>query len=129
MKDNKELEIKQNKKHVVLEQAITEGGNALIPFEFEYPNSDLIVEVKLKPITNKELNNIIQEQKINDTSLDIELLKVALFNPDETNVSEKIINELPAGVVAELTQKISNISGLKSSKEEQEIMVKELMGF
>ena len=124
-----ELEIKQTAKFVTLEQAITEGSDALIPYEFNYPNSDLTVEVKLKPITNPELNEAMQQRKLLNSSLDVELLKIALFNPDETPIDEYIISKLPAGVVAELTQKLADISGLKSDKEAQDAMVKELVGF
>ena len=124
-----ELTIEQTAKFVTLEQAITEGTSAFIPYEFEYPNTDLIVEVKLKPITNSELNNAIQQQKISDKSLDIEILKISLFNPDETPVNEESIIKLPAGLVAELVQKIADISGLKQDKEVQDAMVKDLMGF
>lgn len=125
----KELKIKETNKYATLEQAITEGGNALIPFEFDYPNTDLTVEIKLKPVNNKEVNSALQEQKLEDTTFEIELLKASMFNPDETPIDKDIIANLPAGVVSIIAEKIADISGIKTDKEQQDRVMKEVMGF
>lgn len=119
-------------KIVTLEQAITEGADAFIPYEFEYPNLDLIVEVKLKPITSKDVVNVSQKAKLNpDTTEDIELLKLALFNIDETHFDDEIIEKLPAGVTYNLAAKISEVSGidLKKIAQKQSNSIDDLEGF
>lgn len=108
-----ELAINKEKQHVTLEQAILQGGNALVPFEFDYPNTDFVVEVKLKPITSGELSDAGQRAKINpESTVDLEVLKIAVFNVDETSFDDDIIMSLPAGVVFDLVWQIFDISGL-----------------
>ena len=106
-----ELEINSTKNIVTLEQAITEGKDALIPFEFEYPNSDLIVEVKIKPLTTEESQDAGQLAKTSGLPVDIELLKKAVLNPDGTPIPQEILEPLPAGVVTKLILKVSEVSG------------------
>lgn len=106
-----ELEINSTKEHATLEQAITEGKDALIPFEFEYPNSNLIVEVKIKPLTTEESQDAGQLAKMSGIPVDIELLKEAVLNPDGTPIPQEILEPLPAGVVTKLILKVSEVSG------------------
>ena len=106
-----ELEINSTKEHATLEQAITEGKDALIPFEFEYPNSNLIVEVKIKPLTTEESQDAGQLAKMSGIPVDIELLKKAVLNPDGTPIPQEILEPLPAGVVTKLILKVSEVSG------------------
>lgn len=108
-----ELEINQTKNYVTLEQAITEGKDALIPFEFEYPNSDLIVEVKIKPLTTEESQDAGQLAKTSGIPVDIELLKKAVLNPDGSEISEDILLPLPVGVVNKLVFKVVEVSGIE----------------
>lgn len=108
-----ELEINSTKNIVTLEQAVTEGKDALIPFEFEYPNSDLIVEVKLKPLTTEESQDAGQLAKTSGLPVDIELLKKSVFNPNGSRISEEILEPLPAGVVNKLVIKVAEVSGIE----------------
>lgn len=108
----KELKINNEQNFVSLEQAITEGSSALIPYEFEYPNTDLSVEVKLKPITNPELQEVTQASELSGRSLDIELLAIAMFNTDGSSFERELLEKLPAGVVLKLSFKIMDISGM-----------------
>ena len=108
-----ELEINSTKNIVTLEQAVTEGKDALIPFNFEYPNSDLIVEVKVKPLTTEESQDAGQLAKTSGLPVDIELLKKSVFNPDGSSISEEILEPLPAGVVNKLVLKVAEVSGIE----------------
>ena len=108
-----ELEINSTKNIVTLEQAVTEGKDALIPFEFEYPNLDLIVQVKIKPLTTEESQDAGQLAKTSGLPVDIELLKKSVFNPDGSNISEEILEPLPAGVVNKLVFKVAEVSGIE----------------
>ena len=112
-----ELKINTETKPVTLEEAITKGKNALIPYEFKYPNTDMVVEVKLKPVTSQEFNNVAQIAKVNpETTIDVELLKIAVFNIDDTLFDEEIISNLPAGVVFDLSWQICDVSGIDFDK-------------
>lgn len=109
-----ELDINETKHYVTLEQAITEGKDALIPFEFEYPNTDgLMVEVKIKPLTTEESQDAGQLAKVSGLPVDIELLKKAVLNPDGSNISQEIFEPLPAGVVNKLIFKVAEVSGIE----------------
>lgn len=108
-----ELEINSTKNIVTLEQAVTEGKDALIPFEFEYPNLDLIVQVKIKPLTTEESQDAGQLAKTSGLPVDIELLKKSVFNPDGSSISEEILEPLPAGVVNKLVLKVAEVSGIE----------------
>lgn len=108
-----ELEINSTKNIVTLEQAVTEGKDALIPFEFEYPNLDLIVQVKVKPLTTEESQDAGQLAKTSGLPVDIELLKKSVFNPDGSSISEEILEPLPAGVVNKLVLKVADVSGIE----------------
>ena len=108
-----ELEINSTKNIVTLEQAVTEGKDALIPFEFEYPNLDLIVQVKIKPLTTEESQDAGQLAKTSGLPVDIELLKKSVFNPDGSIISEEILEPLPAGVVNKLVLKVAEVSGIE----------------
>lgn len=108
-----ELEINSTKNIVTLEQAVTEGKDALIPFEFEYPNLDLTVQVKIKPLTTEESQDAGQLAKTSGLPVDIELLKKSVFNPDGSSISEEILEPLPAGVVNKLVLKVAEVSGIE----------------
>lgn len=108
-----ELEINSTKNIVTLEQAVTEGKDALIPFEFEYPNLDLIVQVKIKPLTTEESQDAGQLAKTSGLPVDIELLKKSVRNPDGSSISEEILEPLPAGVVNKLVLKVAEVSGIE----------------
>ena len=107
-----EMKINQAQNFVSLEQAITEGTKALIPYSFDYPNTDMVVEVQIRPITNPELTQIAQSSELAGSSIDLELLQIALFNTDGSNFDYELLEKLPAGVVMDLSYKIMDISGM-----------------
>lgn len=112
-----ELKINTETKHITLEEAITKGADAFIPYEFEYPNTDLVVEVQLRPVTSNELANIDAKAKVDpDTTVDLELLKIAVLDLDGEQYPDEIIEKLAAGVVMDLAWKICDISGIDFNK-------------
>jgi hypothetical protein len=106
---NDELKFAENKEIVSLEQAVTNGTKALIPFEFEYPNSDLTVEVALRPIT---LNSLGNTQHMTTEELGLKMVQEAVYNPDGSEISSEVIGKLPIGTIYLLSEEISRISGL-----------------
>ena len=114
---------------LTLDQLITDGTDALILYKFKYPNTNNEVGVKLRPITSAELTEALSNYKALGTSVDIEILRISLYNPDNTPVDYNIIKKLPAGVTSELSMKIGEISGLQRNKEEESRLVQDMMGF
>lgn len=106
----KELELAENREIVSLEQAVTEGTKALIPFEFKYPNTDLTVEVALKPIILEDLGNT---QHMTNEEIALKMVQQAVYNPDGSEISSKIIEKLPIGTLVMISEEIRRISGLK----------------
>ena len=105
---DKELKINKEKNLVNLEQAIKQGGDALIPFEFEYPNTDLTVEVGLKPLTLGSLPNV---KMLNEEEAAELIVKQAMFNMDGSEINPEIISKIPIGVLKKISDRISEISG------------------
>ena len=105
---SKELKIEETTNYATLEQAITEGGDALIPFEFEYPNTDLIVEVGLKPLT---LSSIPNAGRLNEEEAAELIVKQAMFNMDGAEINPEVISKIPIGVLKKISDRISEISG------------------
>lgn len=103
-----ELEINQTQNIVTLEQAILEGGDALIPFEFEYPNTDLIVEVGLKPLT---LSSVLNMGKLTEREASELIVKQSMFNMDGSEINPELISKIPIGVLKKISDRISEISG------------------
>lgn len=102
-----ELEINQTQNIVTLEQAILEGGDALIPFEFEYPNTDLIVEVKLKPLVLKD----IPTTNVSEEELAGILVEKAMYNVDGSPVNPDLVKKIPIGTVKKISDRVTEISG------------------
>jgi len=102
-----ELEIQETRKIVTLEQAITKGTEALIPFEFEYPNTDLTVEVGLKPLTFDSLPST----RMSEEDLAIAMVEKAMFNPDGSEISAEVVKKIPIGIMKKISDRITEISG------------------
>ena len=121
MADN-EIKIKETQNLVTLEQAITQGTDALIPFEFDYPNTDLTVEVALKPLTIDMVPNtsIMTEEQVV-----MVMVEKSMHNPDGSTISNELIHKIPLGTLKEISDKITEISGFNLD----EMKVNELKRF
>ncbi len=108
MANTKELEIEETKKYVTLEQAITQGADALIPYEFPFPNTDLIVEVALKPVT---LNMIPKSKGMTEEELSGILVEKSMLNPDGSKIDQAFIDKIPIGTMKKISERITEISG------------------
>jgi len=108
MAKTNELEIEETKKYVTLEQAITQGADALIPYEFPFPNTDLIVEVGLKPIT---LKMIPQSKGMTEEELAGVMVEKSMLNPDGSKIDQALIDKIPIGTMKKISERITEISG------------------
>ena len=115
-----------------LDQIITEGVNAKIPFTFIYPNTDKKVGVLIRPLsTNKYQKAILKSKKLKTNFL-VELAKLGVYKMDESKFPEELITKLPAGIVTMITNEINRISGVElvdESGEAQQQLFEDLMGF
>ena len=115
-----------------LDQIITEGVNAKIPFTFIYPNTTKKVGVMVRPLSTNEYQKAVLTSKRLKTNFLVELAKLGVYRMDESKFPEDLIVELPAGVITTITNEINRISGVNlvdGSEEVQQQLLEELMGF
>ena len=129
----KELEHLQQEDEIFeLDQVITEGVNAKIPFTFTYPNTTKKVGVMVRPLSTNEYQKAILKSKRLKTNFLTELAKLGVYKMDETKFPDDLIMDLPAGVITKITNEINRISGVDlvdGSEEMQQQLLDELMGF
>ncbi len=129
----KELEHLQQEDEIFeLDQIITEGIEAKIPFTFTYPNTKKKVGVLVRPLSTNEYQNAVLRSKRLKTNFLIELAKLGVYRMDETRLSDEFIENLPAGVITRITNEINRISGVDlvdGSEEVQQQIFDDLMGF
>ena len=129
----KELEHLQQEDEIFeLDQVITEGTNAKIPFTFVYPNTNKKVGVLVRPLSTNEYQNAILSSKRLKTNLLIELAKLGVYKLDESKFPEDILMELPAGVITKITNEINRLSGVELMnvpEDTQQQIFDDLMGF
>lgn len=129
----KELEHLQQEDEIFeLDQIITEGTNAKIPFTFIYPNTTKKVGVLIRPLSTNEYQNAILKSKRLKNNLLIELAKLGVYKLDESKFPEDLLLELPAGVITKITNEINRISGVElmgTTEDAQQQIFDDLMGF
>lgn len=129
----KELKHLQQEEEIFeLDQIITEGTNAKIPFTFIYPNTTKKVGVLIRPLSTNEYQKAILSSKRLKTNLLIELAKLGVYKLDESKFPDDLLAELPAGVITRITNEINRISGVElmdTSEDAQQQIFDDLMGF
>ena len=119
-----------------LENLITDGADARIPLEVDFPiykNGEMTHKkygVIIRPLKSSELNNATQIG-LRDSNSDVntEIVKKGLLRKDGTSYPPEIVEKLPAGVINKLTEKICEISGIQTDNENNRELIKEMMGF
>ena len=110
-----------------LESLIVDGVDNFIPLRFEYPNTDKVVGVFVRPIKTVEFTNAAR-QGLGDIFVNV--LSETLYDNNKNLIPREIIEKLPAGITIELYKKVAEISGIPTeNKEKEEQLTKELMGF
>lgn len=129
----KEIEhLSQETEILELDQVLTEGINAKIPFTFTYPNTNKKVGVLVRPLSTNEYQKAILMSKRLKTNFLVELAKLGTYKMDESKFPEDLLETLPAGIVTRITNEINRISGVElveGSGETQQQIFEELMGF
>ena len=129
----KELESLQNEDEILeLDQLITEGVSAKIPFTFIYPNTTRRVGVMLKPLSTTQYQKAVLASKRLKTNFLLELARIGVYKMDESKFPDELLEDLPAGVITKMTNEINRISGVElvnESSEAQQQIFEDLMGF
>lgn len=111
-----------------LEQLITNGIEEKVPIEINYNGQEF--GAMIRPLTSIEWNNATTKANRNpQTNIEVELLKLALYNKDGTEFNKELIPKLPAGVSSTIMKEIANISGVNFNSEENVKLIRKIMGF
>ena len=119
-----------------LETLITAGANARIPVEIDFPiytDGELVYKkyaAMIRPLKSTEFSNASQlGLRDNFTDVNTEIVKRGLCTKNGEPYNPAVVEELPAGVINQLTEHICEISGIKRDKEANAELIKEMMGF
>lgn len=108
-----ELTINKEEELFDLETLITEGVNAHIPIEIEFPNGKKAA-AQVKPITAAEFKAIYNT---NAADMLLDMLGLGLLNKKGEPLSRDLIEALPMGLLSKIAEKIATISGLELQPE------------
>ncbi len=120
---SEELKISQEGNELLdLETLITEGVDALIPIEIEFPDGKK-AGAKISPISTAQFRAIYSGD---NAELLISILELGLKNKNGESISRDLIESLPIGITSKISEQICAISGLELQPEET-ITAKEIM--
>jgi hypothetical protein len=117
-----DLKINTEEELFDLETLITEGVDARVPIEIEFPNGKK-AQALIRPISTGEFKTIYNS---NPSELLVNVLEAGLMNKDGEPLSANLIEAMPVGLPAQITQQIFEISGIKTDDEELQETVKQL---
>ena len=117
-----DLKINNEEELFDLETLITEGVDARVPIEIEFPNGKK-AQALIRPISTGEFQTIYN----GDTSeLLVKVLEAGLMNKKGEPLPVDLIEAMPIGLPAQITQQIFEISGIKMDDEDLQETVKQL---
>ena len=117
-----ELTIKQDDELFDLETLITEGVEARVPIEIEFPNGKK-AQAMIKPISTAEFRTIYTRDTSN---LLVNVLEAGLMNKDGEPLPRNLLEAMPIGLPAKITQQIFEISGIETDPEDADKVKEEL---
>ena len=122
----KELEIAETNNNTDeffdLESLITEGVDAKVPIEIEFPNGKK-AQALIKPISTGEFQSIYNGDA---SELVVNVLSNALMNKKGEPLDPMLIKAMPIGLPAKIVEKIFEISGIETNPEDSEKLKEEL---
>ena len=117
-----ELMIKQDEELFDLETLITDGVDARVPITIEFPNGKK-AQAMIKPISTGEFQTIYTRDTSN---LLVNVLEAGLMNKDGEPLPRNLLEAMPIGLPAKITQQIFEISGIETDPEDAEALKDEL---
>ena len=122
----KELEIAETNNNTDeffdLESLITEGVDAKVPIEIEFPNGKK-AQALIKPISTGEFQSIYNGDA---SELVVNVLSNALMNKKGEPLDPMLIKAMPIGLPVKIVEKIFEISGIKTNPKDAEKLKEEL---
>lgn len=122
----KELEIAETNNNTDeffdLETLITEGVNARVPIEVEFPDGKK-AQALIKPISTGEFKSIYNG---NAAEILVNVLSHSLMTMEGKSLSPTLIEAMPVGLPAKIVEKIFEISGIKTNPKDAEKLKEEL---
>jgi len=122
----KELEIAETNnntdEYFPLEELITEGVDAKVPIEIEFPNGKK-AQALIKPISTGEFQSIYNG---NAAELLVNVLTHSLMTKEGKSLSPTLIEAMPVGLPAKIVEQIFKISGIETNPENAEKLKEEL---
>ena len=122
----KELEIAETNNNTDeffdLETLITEGVDARVPIEVEFPNGKK-AQALIKPISTGEFQSIYNG---NAAELLVNVLSHSLMTKEGKSLSPTLIEAMPVGLPAKIVEQIFEISGIETNPEDAEKLKEEL---
>ena len=119
-----------------LENLIVDGANARIHVEVDFPVykdgelKHMTYGAIIRPLPSNTFTNATQIGLKNpDTDVNTEIVKAGLCTKDGEPFPSDLVGKLPVGVIIKLANKICEISGIEANQNEQERLVREVMGF
>lgn len=110
-----ELEINQTNELFDLETLITDGADAIIPITIEFPDGKCAA-AKIKPISTAQFRSLYIQDK---AALIVNLLEIGLLNKNGEHLSRDLIEAMPLGVSARISEQICVVSGLELKPEDK----------
>lgn len=118
----KELDINVEEEYFPLEELITEGVDARVPIEVEFPNGKK-AQALIKPISTGEFQSIYNGDA---AELLVNVLTHSLMTKEGKSLSPTLIEAMPVGLPAKIVEKIFKISGIETNPEDAEKLKEEL---
>lgn len=122
----KELEIAETNNNTDeffdLETLITEGVDARVPIEVEFPDGKK-AQALIKPISTGEFKSIYNG---NAAEILVNVLSHSLMTMEGKSLSPTLIEAMPVGLPAKIVEKIFEISGIKTNPKDAEKLKEEL---
>lgn len=114
-----------------LEDLIIQGKDSKIPITIEFPINGEVkkAEALIRPLTSSEWNNCVRQSMGFKNNINYLITKYGLMTKDGEQFPEKLLKYAPSGVIEEIGNQISIISGFNRNDEDNKELVRDLMGF
>lgn len=108
-----------------LETLITEGRDARVPIEIEFPNGKKAAAM-IRPLTTSEFKTIYNGDASN---ILVNILEKGLMNKNGGALPYDLIEAMPIGLPAKIIKQIFEISGVETTEEDTNELINNLKLF
>lgn len=119
---NKRLELNSEEQIYDIEQLITEGIDARVPIEIEFPNGKKAAAM-IRPLSTSEFKTIYSGDASN---ILVNILEKGLMNKNGEALSHDLIEAMPIGLPAKIIKQIFEISGVETTEEDTNELINNL---